>query len=112
MKSPLDKLPEYVANRRLRNALKMEIANWKQDASGLQDLTDILEKSIGLVSQSTTVSGLDFSKHCALFVESAISNVGGLTVNERLYWFGLFDVWDSSTKGGQNRIRLKIEAPE
>ena len=39
-----------------------------------------------------------------------IQSPGGMSVNERLYWFGLFDHWDSSECESRDRIRAKLRA--
>jgi hypothetical protein len=44
------------------------------------------------------------------FKKEAIEGIGGMTMNERLYWFGLFDLWDNSDEDDKNRIRNKLHA--
>ncbi len=45
------------------------------------------------------------------FRDSAINGIGGMTINERLYWFGLFDQFDKSvTQSEKENIYSKLMA--
>lgn len=51
-----------------------------------------------------------FSRSVQSFVSEGISKIGAMTLNERLYWFCLFDEWDKDSSQEQ-RIRIKLVAP-
>ena len=56
----------------------------------------------------------DFDKVYGMWTEfrkSAIDGIGGMTMNERLYWFGLFDLFDNAkNKSGQEKFYGKLMA--
>jgi hypothetical protein len=42
------------------------------------------------------------------FRAAAISGIGGMTINERLYWFGLFERYESATEAEQQVTYEKL----
>jgi len=74
------------------------IQNWKTDEKNAYELRDIVERYIG---NTWIDKNADFEKVYGMwsnFKDSAINEIGGMTMNERLYLFGLFEQFDKSFK--------------
>ena len=73
------------------------LLGWKTDASNAKELEDTVERFIG---NTWIVNPEEHKKIYALwsrFRDGAIHKIGGMTMNERLYWFSLFPRWESAT---------------
>ncbi len=73
--------------RRLINHLQ----NWKNNQSNIHDLDDEVEHFFGNSWIQSGIVHETLYKLWSSFKTQAINNIGGMTVNERLYWFGLFE---------------------
>ncbi|MEC3908897.1 hypothetical protein VOI54_17880 [Tamlana sp. 2201CG12-4] len=72
------------------------IQEWKTDERNAAELRDTVERFLG---NSWIDKPTDFDKVYAMWTEfrkSAIDGIGGMTMNERLYWFGLFGLFDNA----------------
>jgi ATP-dependent protease HslVU (ClpYQ) peptidase subunit len=100
-----------VSDDKVVQGLANLIADWKNDPSTTRELADRVERYIG---NSWIESGKDHSKVYTLwssFRDEAISGIGGMTMNERLYWFCLFDRFDSCADEHEKKdIYRKLEA--
>lgn len=106
----LDELVASVPEVELRNGLFRWVNAWKKDDSSIEDLAFLIGKWHGNVWFNNTDESNGFNERFQAFKSMAIVGVGGLTLNERLYWFGLFEEWDSSNESVQARIRVKLHA--
>ena len=91
----LDELVNSIPEYELRAQLSHWVDEWKSDESGVKRLSDLIRKWHGNVSFRDPQSQDEFYVRFQQFQNKVVENIGGMTVNERLYWFGLFDHWDS-----------------
>jgi hypothetical protein len=88
--------------QRIREVSKEEVVQgladllmaWKEDQSTAEELRQSVERYIG---NSWIEKDADHSKIYQLwssFRDQAIAGIGGMTMNERLYWFGLVERYD------------------
>ncbi len=108
----LDELVESIQNSdvELKKQLKSLIEKWKIDSSSLEDLSFMIEKWHGNVWFSSDKNSNQFYESWNEFKDKAINSIGGMTMNERLYWFGLFEIWDNSNSDLKKTIYIKLKA--
>lgn len=106
----LDELVNSVPETSLRDDLSRWVGEWKQDDKDVQLLANLISKWHGNVWFKDTDASNNFCSEFRAFKIAAIDNIGGLTLNERLYWFGLFETWDSGNEATQQRLRRKLHA--
>jgi len=106
----LDELVDSIPERALRAQLWKWVDGWKSDDADVDELAALMEKWHGSVWFSDRQAQSAFYERFQKFREQIIQRVGGMTVNERLYWFGLFDHWDMSNDASRKRIRTKLRA--
>lgn len=108
----LDELVNSVPERGLRDQLSHWVDGWKSDESDVESLSALIRKWHGNVTFSEPRAQDEFYGHLEQFEKAVIEAIGGMTVNERLYWFGLFDHWDSADERAKRRLRSKLHANE
>ncbi|GLS84541.1 hypothetical protein [Paraferrimonas haliotis] len=88
--------------------LASHLKNWKSDNTNVIELADSIEKFFGnsWISNEETHSHL--YRLWASFKTAAISGIGGMTVNERLYWFCLFERYENASEVEQQVIYAKL----
>ena len=100
-----------VSDEKLLQDLARYIEEWKSDDRNVEALETMVERFFGNV---WIPSGEDHSKAYrtwASFRDDAICGIGGMTMNERLYAFGLFDRYDScKTETARRVIYGKVHA--
>ena len=72
------------------------IQKWKTDEQNAFGLKESVERYLG---NAWIVKKTDFEKVYGMwseFRDSAINGIGGMTMNERLYWFGLFELFENA----------------
>lgn len=106
----LDELVNSVPENDLREKLSRWVGEWKQDDKDIEELASLIGKWHGNVWFQETDASNKFHSEFQSFKRAAIENIGGLTLNERLYWFGLFEAWESGNETTQNRLRSKLRA--
>lgn len=87
------------------------VHKWKNDDADVKSLYELVAKwhgNVWFVDQSNQNL---FWKNLQLFKINAVDCINGMTLNERLYWFGLIDKWDNSNEDVQEKIRNKLHAP-
>jgi hypothetical protein len=95
----LDELIKYIrgiSKEYVVQKLADYILEWKTDERNATELRDTVERYLGntWIDKQT-----DFDKIYGMWSEfrnSAIDGIGGMTINERLYWFGLLDLFDKA----------------
>ena len=107
----IDELVNSIAEDEHRISLARWVDEWKKDDTDVHNLYRLIVKWHGNVWFQNQEKHDGFRSDLQAFKESAIDGLGGMTVNERLYWFGLFEAWDHADNQGQQRIRRKLDAP-
>lgn len=87
------------------------LVQWKSDDTSVQDLRIDIERYIG----NSWIEQAEVHKTVyalwSEFVAVAIGSIGGMTMNERLFVFGLMSQFDAaSTEQERNRIYAKLLA--
>ncbi|MGG5486574.1 hypothetical protein [Gaetbulibacter sp. PBL-D1] len=100
-----------VSKEKTIQKLADNIQEWKIDERNAVELKDNIEHFLGntLIEKQT-----DFEKVYAMWTEfrkSAIDGIGGMTMNERLYWFGLFELFENArNENEQEKYYRKLMA--
>jgi hypothetical protein len=88
------------------------LEEWRTNTSTADELHQSVERYIG---NSWITSGEEHKNVYALwsaFRDECIKGRGGMTMNERLYSFDLFDAWDNAaTAEARTLVRLKVDFP-
>jgi hypothetical protein len=83
--------------------LVSNLKSWKTDERNVIELRENIERLFG----STWIEKrTDFDKVYGMWSEfknSAIDGIGGMTMNERLYWFGFFDLFDNAKNDSERK---------
>lgn len=84
---------------------------WKRDETTADELKSHIERTIGYTWFSTDTVHREVYRLWAEFRTYAIEGIGGMTVNERLHWFGLFQRFDDAkTEEARTNIYAKLLA--
>ena len=84
-----------VSNEKVVQLLADLLIEWKQNQDTAEDLRNTIERYIG---NSWIEKHEDHSKIYQMwtfFRDEAILGIGGMAMNERLYWFSLIDEFDA-----------------
>jgi len=110
----LDELAEAIRNvssEEVVQKLSRLMVEWKNNVETAEDLKERIERYIG---NTWIESHEDHKKVYELwtsFRDEAISGIGGMTMNERLHQFGLFERFDACTdQEAQLAIYSKFQA--
>ena len=106
----IDELVNSIPDEKLRDDMTQIIRDWKEDEKDIEWLSQMFTKWHGNVWFGSNKESLDFLNQLKDFRVNAIEGLQGLTLNERLYWFGLFEHWDTGNESEHNRIRQKLHA--
>ena len=71
------------------------LLEWKSDYKTTEDLNDTIEHYIGNSWFEKDEDHSKIYKMWSSFRDEEILGIVGMTMNERLYWFGLFDEFDA-----------------
>ncbi len=72
------------------------IQKWKTGGDNAVELKENIERYLG---NAWIDKKSDFEKIYGMWSEfrsEAINGIGGMTMNERLYWFGMFELFDNA----------------
>ena len=83
-----------VSDEKLIQDLAKYIEDWKSDDTNAQALETMVERFFGNVWIPKEEDHSEAYEFWALFRDDAIRGIGGMTMNERLYAFGLFERYD------------------
>ena len=93
-----------ISNDKLLNDLAQYIEVWKSDDRNVKDLETMVERFFG----NTRLQSEEDHSHAyglwKVFRDEAIKGIGGMTMNERLYFFGLFERFDTSTTEEEKHV--------
>ncbi|PCJ30312.1 MAG: hypothetical protein COA99_18255 [Moraxellaceae bacterium] len=108
----LDELVQSIADEEPESfvSLRKWINSWKDSGESIDDLNILVSKWHGNVWFKSKSISDEFNEQWTKFKTIAIDGIGGLTLNERLYWFGMFDSWDNADEHDKLRIRIKLKA--
>jgi hypothetical protein len=110
----LDELAKAIAGvfpEKLLQDLARYIEEWKSDDRNVEALETMVERFFGNVWIPSEEDHLRAYRTWASFRDDAIHGIGGMTMNERLYAFGLFDRYDScKTEMARRVIYGKVHA--
>jgi hypothetical protein len=88
--------------------LVSHLNDWKSDNTNALELSDSVERFFGNSWITSEETHSHLYKLWSVFKAQAISGIGGLTMNERLYWFGLFERFESTSEAEQQVIYAKL----
>lgn len=94
-------------------ALKLSdlLSGWKDDKADAKELESTVERYVGNTWIASTAEHEKIYSLWSEFRDDAIHEIGGMTMNERLYCFSLFPRWDSAqTDEDRNTIYAKLLA--
>ena len=100
----LDDLVNSVPEAQLRDGLSQWDNEWKEDDNNIDHLAYLIDKWHGNIWFKGSDTSNELYDRFQEFKHTAIDGIGGLTLNERLYWFGLFESWDCAGDEHQERI--------
>jgi hypothetical protein len=108
----LDELINSIPNTelKLKKSFNNTISDWKSNTESVSNLERLIGKWHGNVwFENTEVSNQFYENFCA-FTDENIKNIDGMTMNERLFQFSLFELWDLNDMEIQKNIRKKLNA--
>ena len=76
--------------------LRKHLVDWKQDDTNVIELADSIERLFGNSWIESEKTHTHLYRLWSKFKKEAIEGIGGMTMNERLYWFGLFERYEST----------------
>ncbi len=88
--------------------LVSHLSNWKSDSTTAVELADAIERYFGNSWITNKETHNHLYKLWSTFKAEAISGIGGMSMNERLYLFGLFERFDSASELEQQVIDAKL----
>jgi len=110
----LDELSQEISKASPEKAvqeLSRHLLEWKSNDQTAEELKDGIERYIGNSWIEKNEYHENIFKLWSNFRDKAISGIGGMTMNERLYYFGLFEQFDScQNKEQQLTIYSKLHA--
>ncbi|GAA5191382.1 hypothetical protein [Ferrimonas gelatinilytica] len=89
--------------------LRKYLSEWKKDDSDVIQLANSIERFFG----NSWIGNEDTHNHLyglwSKFEKEAIEGIGGMTMNERLHWFSLFEHYESlQSETAQKVIYAKL----
>lgn len=102
---------EAVSQEENVRGLVAVLKNWKKDdSSTAEELITLVERYIGNVGFETACAHEAICSLWSQFRDESISCIRGMTINERLYAFGLFERFDNAGQIEQSAIYAKLHA--
>jgi hypothetical protein len=94
----------------LRSQLARWIDEWKRSEDSIEKLSYMIGKWHGNVWFKDAQVSNCFWQNLCQFRTEAMDGIDGMTVNERLYGFGLIPQWDAADDIEKLKIRKKLRA--
>jgi hypothetical protein len=88
--------------------LVSHLDKWKSDNANVVELADSIERFFGNSWITSEETHSNLYRLWSSFKTQAISGIGGMTMNERLYWFGLFERFENASESEQKVIYEKL----
>ena len=84
-----------VSSEKVVQDLSRFLVEWKDNEKTAEELNEEIERYLGNTWIENNEDHEKIYQMWSSFRDEAISDIGGLTMNERLYWFGLFERFDA-----------------
>jgi hypothetical protein len=85
------------------------LSRWRDDESAVEELVAELDRTLGHVWFSSHEAHATIALIIAR-LRDTVAAIGGMTMNERLYAFDLFDRWDRSSDAERDVVYKKVLA--
>ena len=82
---------------------------WQEDESTVEELVSELDRTLGHIWFSSNEAHATVALIIAR-LRDTVAAIGGMTMNERLYAFDLFDRWDRSSDAERDVLYRKLLA--
>ncbi len=108
----LDSLSQQIAatsDESVVQGLSKLLRDWKSDERNVEQLRESVERYIGNTWIEKTKDHEHIYRLWSAFRDNAILPIGGMTMNERLFTFGLLDAWDAASEESRVILRRKVE---
>lgn len=110
----LDELAEEInkiSPEKVVHDLSRYLIEWKNSAETAEELKEGIERYLGNVWIESKEDHKKIYRMWSSFRDEVIASIGGMTMNERLYWFGLFERFEAcSSQEDKMRIYRKLHA--
>jgi len=90
-----------------RGVFVARIDAWPSDTSPAAQLVDDLDRILGNVWFSEPATHERVGRAIEAFA-ATVRQIGGMTMNERLFVLGLVDLWDTSSEQERAALRSKV----
>ena len=77
------------------------LREWKTDDRNAIEFRESVERYLGNIWIEKEGAFKKIYKMWSEFSDVAIDGIGGMTMNERLYWFGLMDLYDNAKNNSE-----------
>ena len=84
-----------VSSEKVVQDLSKFLIDWKSNDETVEELKDAIERYLSNAWIEKNEDHEKIYRMWSLFRDEAISGIGGLTMNERLYYFSLYDRFDA-----------------
>ena len=85
------------------------LSRWREDDSTAEDLVSNLDRTLGHIWFSTNEDHATVALMIAR-LRDTIAAIGGMTMNERLFYFDLMDRWDRAPDDQRDVLYKKVLA--
>ena len=85
------------------------LSRWRDDESTVEELVSHLDRTLGHIWFSSNEAHATVALIIAR-LRDTVAAIGGMTMNERLYAFDLFDRWDHSSDAERDALYAKLLA--
>ncbi|MGD8478274.1 MAG: hypothetical protein PVI98_14080 [Burkholderiales bacterium] len=106
----LDELSEEiskVSSEKVVQDLSRFLVEWKDNEETAESLKEGIERYLGNIWIEKNEDHSRIYRLWSSFRDEAISGIGGMTMNERLYWFGLFDRFNAAKNEEERSLLYK-----
>ena len=84
--------------------LRKHLISWKDDDTNILELADTTERFFGNSWIESEETHSHLYRLWSTFKKDAIEGAGGMTMNERLFWFGLFERFEKSGSESEKKV--------
>ena len=104
----LDKLVQRLAAETgdpVAQRIAKRLLDWKADDTTVEQLRESVDRLLAARGTGAPRNDDDVRRLWCAFRDDAVDGIGGMTINERLYWFSLFQRFDES-EAEHDRLRI------